>query len=175
MYHNVASYKYVYGVIILVLWSIQVQVVTEKSTGDVFAMKVMRKAHILQQADVGVCLLMALHTIHLLFSPSLSLSLCLSLSLFLPLPLFSSLPSQAAFFNEECDIMAWATSPWLTSLHYAFQDPTFLYLVMDFYPGGDLLTIMERREGGMSEKETRQNIHLLIEAFLGGRGDTGLR
>ena len=25
---------------------------TEKSTGDVFAMKVMKKAHILQQADV---------------------------------------------------------------------------------------------------------------------------
>ena len=32
----------------------QVQVVSEKSTGDVFAMKVMRKAHILQQADVRV-------------------------------------------------------------------------------------------------------------------------
>ena len=27
--------------------------VAEKSTGDVFAMKVMRKAHILQQADVS--------------------------------------------------------------------------------------------------------------------------
>ena len=42
------------GVLLVVLLSTQVQVVTEKSTGDVFAMKVMRKAHILQQADVSV-------------------------------------------------------------------------------------------------------------------------
>ena len=28
---------------------------------------------------------------------------------------------QAAFFLEERDIMAWTTSQWLTSLHYAFQ------------------------------------------------------
>lgn len=34
--------------------SLQVQVVHEKSTGDVYAMKVMNKAHILQQADVCV-------------------------------------------------------------------------------------------------------------------------
>lgn len=31
---------------------LQVQVVHEKSTGDVYAMKVMKKSHILQQADV---------------------------------------------------------------------------------------------------------------------------
>ena len=31
----------------------QVQVVHEKSTGDVYAMKVMKKSHILQQADVS--------------------------------------------------------------------------------------------------------------------------
>ena len=95
----------------------------------------------------------------------LSLSLCLShslsISVSVSLPLFPPfLCHQAAFFNEERDIMAWTTSPWLTSLHYAFQDPTSLYLVMDFHPGGDLLTIIERREGGMSEDETRLNIHV---------------
>lgn len=31
---------------------IQVQVVREKSTGEVYAMKIMKKAHILQQPDV---------------------------------------------------------------------------------------------------------------------------
>ena len=51
--------------------------------------------------------------------------------------------------------MARATSPWLTSLHYAFQDATSLYLVMDYHPGGDLLTVMERKDGGMTEEETR--------------------
>ena len=29
--------------------------VREKATGDVFAMKIMRKAHVLQQADVSSC------------------------------------------------------------------------------------------------------------------------
>ena len=35
------------------------------------------------------------------------------------------------------------------------QDPHNLYLVMDFHPGGDLLTVMERHDGGMSEDEAR--------------------
>ena len=51
--------------------------------------------------------------------------------------------------------MAWANSPWLTCLHYAFQDSSSLYLVMDYHPGGDLFSIMERRDEGMSEKEAR--------------------
>ena len=32
---------------------VQVQVVSEKSTGDVYAMKVMKKTHILQQPDAS--------------------------------------------------------------------------------------------------------------------------
>ena len=39
--------------IILSVCVVQVQVVHEKSTGDVYAMKVMKKSHILQQADVS--------------------------------------------------------------------------------------------------------------------------
>ena len=35
------------------------------------------------------------------------------------------------------------------------QDPHNLYLVMDFHPGGDLLTVMERHDRGMSEDEAR--------------------
>ena len=51
--------------------------------------------------------------------------------------------------------MAWASSQWLTRLHFAFHDSTSLYLVMDYHPGGDLLTVMERREGGMTEEHAR--------------------
>ena len=51
--------------------------------------------------------------------------------------------------------MAWSNSQWLTALHYAFQDSERLYLVMDFHPGGDLLTIIERQEGGMGEEDAR--------------------
>lgn len=40
--------------------------------------------------------------------------------------------------------MAKANNPWITKLHYAFQDRTNLYLVMDFHPGGDLLSLLNR-------------------------------
>jgi len=35
-------------------------------------------------------------------------------------------------------------SEWITQLHYAFQDQHNLYLVMDYHPGGDLLSLMNR-------------------------------
>lgn len=76
---------------------------------------------------------------------------------------------QAAFFSAERDIMAWGKSPWLTSLHYAFQDSTSLYLVMDYHPGGDLLNIMERKDGSMHEDEVRyarkQNMPCIIQCL----------
>jgi serine/threonine protein kinase len=40
--------------------------------------------------------------------------------------------------------MARANSQWLTQLQYAFQDQANLYLVMDFHPGGDLLSLLNR-------------------------------
>ncbi|XP_037043796.1 citron rho-interacting kinase isoform X1 [Bradysia coprophila] len=46
--------------------------------------------------------------------------------------------------REERDIMAIATSEWITSLQYAFQDQNHLYLVMEYLPGGDLLSLMIR-------------------------------
>lgn len=61
--------------------------------------------------------------------------------------------------------MAWSNSPWLTCLHYAFQDSTSLYLVMDYHPGGDLLNIMERKEGSMREDEARYVFKLHNDAI----------
>lgn len=43
--------------------------------------------------------------------------------------------------------MAWTRSPWLTSMKYSFQDAQHLYIVMDFFPGGDLFSIIEKEEG----------------------------
>ena len=43
--------------------------------------------------------------------------------------------------------MAWTHSPWLTSMKYSFQDTQHLYIVMDFFPGGDLFGIIEKEEG----------------------------
>ena len=40
--------------------------------------------------------------------------------------------------------MVKASSMWLTQLQYAFQDKHNLYLVMEFHPGGDLLSLLSR-------------------------------
>ncbi|GFR81497.1 serine/threonine-protein kinase CBK1, partial [Elysia marginata] len=47
--------------------------------------------------------------------------------------------------------MATTTSPWITQLHYAFQDSTNLYLVMDFHAGGDLLSLLSRHDDVFEE------------------------
>ena len=52
----------------------------------------------------------------------------------------------SAFFENERNIMANGSSPWLTALEYAFQDQENLYLVMEFHPGGDLLSLLTRQE-----------------------------
>ena len=46
--------------------------------------------------------------------------------------------SDSAFFWEERDIMAHANSEWIIQLHFAFQNDKFLYMVMDYMPGGCL-------------------------------------
>ena len=38
--------------------------------------------------------------------------------------------------------MAFADSEWIVKLHYAFQDHRFLYMVMEYLPGGDLVGLM---------------------------------
>ncbi|XP_065062554.1 rho-associated protein kinase 1-like [Rhopilema esculentum] len=50
--------------------------------------------------------------------------------------------SESAFFWEERDIMAHANSDWIVQLHFAFQDEKFLYMIMDYMPGGDLVNLM---------------------------------
>ncbi|XP_028617369.1 serine/threonine-protein kinase MRCK gamma, partial [Grammomys surdaster] len=51
-----------------------------------------------------------------------------------------------ACFREERDVLVKGDSRWVTALHYAFQDEEYLYLVMDYYAGGDLLTLLSRFE-----------------------------
>ncbi|XP_061192680.1 rho-associated protein kinase 2-like isoform X2 [Saccostrea echinata] len=50
--------------------------------------------------------------------------------------------SDSAFYWEEREIMANANSQWIVQLHFAFQDAKYLYMVMDYMPGGDLVNLM---------------------------------
>jgi len=50
---------------------------------------------------------------------------------------------QMAHVRAERDILvAGHTSPWVVKLHYSFQDVKFLYLLMEFLPGGDMMTML---------------------------------
>ncbi|XP_006793464.1 serine/threonine-protein kinase MRCK beta isoform X4 [Neolamprologus brichardi] len=59
--------------------------------------------------------------------------------------------AETACFREERDVLVKGDSQWITNLHYAFQDDNFLYLVMDYYVGGDLLTLLSKFEDRLPE------------------------
>nr|ODN86247.1 AGC/NDR/NDR protein kinase [Cryptococcus depauperatus CBS 7841] len=49
---------------------------------------------------------------------------------------------QLAHVRAERDVLAESNSPWVVQLYYSFQDTQYLYLVMEFLPGGDLMTML---------------------------------
>uniref|UniRef100_A0A8C4VXN6 non-specific serine/threonine protein kinase n=1 Tax=Gopherus evgoodei TaxID=1825980 RepID=A0A8C4VXN6_9SAUR len=59
--------------------------------------------------------------------------------------------AETACFREEKDVLVKGDSQWITALHYAFQDEQYLYLVMDYYVGGDLLTLLSKFEDRLPE------------------------
>nr|XP_057906930.1 serine/threonine-protein kinase MRCK beta isoform X2 [Doryrhamphus excisus] len=59
--------------------------------------------------------------------------------------------AETACFREERDVLVKGDSQWITTLHFAFQDDNYLYLVMDYYVGGDLLTLLSKFEDRLPE------------------------
>uniref|UniRef100_A0A3P8SYD5 non-specific serine/threonine protein kinase n=1 Tax=Amphiprion percula TaxID=161767 RepID=A0A3P8SYD5_AMPPE len=51
---------------------------------------------------------------------------------------------ETACYQEEREVLLRGDRRWITVLHYAFQDDNYLYLVMDYYVGGDLLTLLSK-------------------------------
>ena len=49
---------------------------------------------------------------------------------------------QIAHVRAERDILAAANNPWIVQLHYSFQSEAHLFLVMEFVPGGDMMTML---------------------------------
>ena len=50
--------------------------------------------------------------------------------------------NQAAHVKAERDILAEADNEWVVKLYYSFQDKENLYFVMDYVPGGDLMSLL---------------------------------
>jgi len=53
---------------------------------------------------------------------------------------------QVTHIRAERNLLAAADNIWLVKLHYSFQDDSFLYLVMEYCAGGDLMTILMRED-----------------------------
>ena len=88
----------------------EVRVCRQKSTGDIVAIKKMRKEDMLNK-------------------------------------------NQLMHVRTEKEIMT-ASNPWIVKLKYSFQDDYYLYLVMEFLPGGDLMNLLMKKEV-LTEDEAR--------------------
>eukprot|EP01134_Creolimax_fragrantissima_P006655 CFRG6655T1 len=47
---------------------------------------------------------------------------------------------------SRCDLYDGHRAPGIAALRYAFHDATYLYFVLDYYPGGDLLSLLGKHE-----------------------------
>lgn len=126
-----------------------------KHSERVYAMKILNKWEMLKRAEVGG----APPSVHAIRR----CRRCRNIRLL-----------QTACFREERDVLVRGDSQWITTLHYAFQDDNFLvraspppaavvvqllteplcvlqYLVMDYYVGGDLLTLLSKFEDRLPE------------------------
>lgn len=79
----------------------EVKLVQKKDTGYVYAMKILRKADMLDR-------------------------------------------EQVAHVRAERDVLVEANNEWVVKMYYSFQDPVNLYLIMEFLPGGDMMTMLMR-------------------------------
>lgn len=49
---------------------------------------------------------------------------------------------QLAHIKAERDLLAESESPWVVQLYYSFQDTHHLYLIMEYLPGGDMMSLL---------------------------------
>jgi len=63
--------------------------------------------------------------------------------------------NQVMHVRAELDVLSETSqSEWLVQLHYSFQDEANLYLVMEYVPGGDMMSLLMRRDI-LTEDEAR--------------------
>ena len=108
----------------------EVRVVQKADTGRIYAMKTLKKEEMLKKDQV-----------------------CLS-HLHTSCDILTSFAHQLAHVRAERDVLAESNSPWVVQLYYSFQDPAYLYLIMEFLAGGDLMTMLIKYDT-FSEDVTR--------------------
>jgi serine/threonine kinase 38 len=71
--------------------------------------------------------------------------------------------NQIMHVRTEREILTSAKIPWIVNLKYSFQDENYLYLVMDYLPGGDLMSLLMNKNI-LTENESKFYIAELILA-----------
>ena len=89
----------------------EVWLVQKKDMGHVYAMKILRKADMVEKEQLG-------------------------------------------HIRAERDILVEAESLWVVKMFYSFQDKLNLYLIMEFLPGGDMMTLLIKKDT-LREGETQ--------------------
>ncbi|XP_065940821.1 serine/threonine-protein kinase 38-like isoform X2 [Magallana gigas] len=89
----------------------EVRLVQKKDTGHVYAMKILRKADMVEK-------------------------------------------DQIAHVRAERDILVEADHQWVVKMYYSFQDQQNLYLIMEFLPGGDMMTLLMKKDT-LTEEQTQ--------------------
>ncbi|XP_039634254.1 myotonin-protein kinase isoform X3 [Perca fluviatilis] len=97
----------------------EVAVARMRSTQQVYALKIMNKWDMLRRGEVHP------HKPVLIF-------------------MNKKTTKMTACYQEEREVLLKGDRRWITELHYSFQDDNYLYLVMDYYVGGDLLTLLSK-------------------------------
>jgi len=73
--------------------------------------------------------------------------------------------NQVAHIRAERDILATATIPWIVELKCSFQDDKYLYLVMEYLAGGDLMTLLMKRDI-LTEEEAKFYMAESVHSFI---------
>jgi serine/threonine kinase 38 len=61
---------------------------------------------------------------------------------------------QVEHVKAERNALSVVDSPFIVTLYFSFQDENYLYLIMEYLPGGDVMTLLIRKDI-LSEDETR--------------------
>ena len=72
--------------------------------------------------------------------------------------------NQLVHIRAERDVLAQCKDDWVVQLKYSFQDEKSLYLVMEYLPGGDLMTLLMKKDI-LTEQESRFYIAELVLAI----------
>jgi serine/threonine kinase 38 len=62
--------------------------------------------------------------------------------------------NQVLHVRAERDVLSEARNSWIVDLKFSFQDDMYLYLVMEYLPGGDLMTLLMNKDI-LTEEESR--------------------